>query len=65
MTSPRERFDYSAMPSRRPLRLPGGARVAVVVVVNVEDFEAPDARQMGHGFVGDGRGAQVELLQPW
>jgi peptidoglycan/xylan/chitin deacetylase (PgdA/CDA1 family) len=39
MTSPLERFDYSAMPGRARLRLPGGARVAVVVVVNVEEWD--------------------------
>lgn len=39
MTSPRERFDYSAMPQRAPLRLPDGARIAVVIVVNVEEWD--------------------------
>jgi peptidoglycan/xylan/chitin deacetylase (PgdA/CDA1 family) len=32
-------FDYSPLPARPPLRLPGGARVAVYVLVNVEYFE--------------------------
>ncbi len=39
MTMPNERFDYSAMPGRGPLRLPGGARLAVVTVINVEDWQ--------------------------
>jgi peptidoglycan/xylan/chitin deacetylase (PgdA/CDA1 family) len=34
----RERFDYSAMPDRKPLRLPGNARVVVSTVVNVENW---------------------------
>lgn len=40
------RADYSPMPFRKPLRLPGNARVAVMTVVNVEewDFNAPMAR---------------------
>jgi hypothetical protein len=37
MTSPRDRFDYSAMPSEPPVQLPDNARVAVVIVVNVEE----------------------------
>jgi hypothetical protein len=32
---PRERFDYSAIVDRAPLRLPRGARVAVWTIVNV------------------------------
>ncbi len=39
MAMPNDRFDYSAMPGRAPLRLPGGARIAVVTVVNVEDWQ--------------------------
>lgn len=47
MTLPKERFDYSAMPGRPPLKLPGGARIAVYLVVNIEewDIEKPIARE--------------------
>jgi peptidoglycan/xylan/chitin deacetylase (PgdA/CDA1 family) len=42
------RAAYSPMPFRKPLRLPGKARVAVMTVVNVEewDFRAPMARAL-------------------
>ncbi|MDP6602973.1 MAG: polysaccharide deacetylase family protein [Rhodospirillales bacterium] len=45
---PKERFDYSAIVDRKPLRLPGDARVAVSTVVNVEnwDFNARIPRQV-------------------
>ena len=36
---PRLPFDYSPLPERPPLELPGGARIAVYVLVNVEYFE--------------------------
>jgi peptidoglycan/xylan/chitin deacetylase (PgdA/CDA1 family) len=44
---PSERFDYSAIADRAPWKLPGGARVAVWTIVNVEewDIEKPMARQ--------------------
>lgn len=47
----RERFDYSAMPDRKPLRLPGNARVVVSTVVNVENwnFEERIPRQVMTG----------------
>lgn len=47
MTLPKERFDYSAMPQRPPLKLPEGARIAVYLVVNIEewDIEKPIARE--------------------
>ncbi|MGI9229602.1 MAG: polysaccharide deacetylase family protein [Gammaproteobacteria bacterium] len=47
MKSPQQRFDYSAMPDRPPLSLPDGARLAVYLVVNVEewDIEKPVARE--------------------
>jgi len=35
---PRERVPYSAIVDRPPLRLPGGARMAVWTIVNVEDW---------------------------
>jgi peptidoglycan/xylan/chitin deacetylase (PgdA/CDA1 family) len=43
---PRERFDYSAIADRPPLRLPRGARLAVWTIVNVEewDIEGPMPR---------------------
>jgi peptidoglycan/xylan/chitin deacetylase (PgdA/CDA1 family) len=42
MRLPHERFDYSAIIDRKPLKLPDGARVAVWTIVNVEEwnFEA-------------------------
>ena len=45
---PKERFDYSAIVDRKPLRLPGDAQVVVSTVVNVEnwDFNARIPRQV-------------------
>ncbi len=42
MRLPQERFDYSAIIDRKPLKLPDGARIAVWTIVNVEEwnFEA-------------------------
>ena len=40
---PRERFDYSAIVDRPPLRLPDGARVVVSTVVNVENWNFNEA----------------------
>ena len=57
MTSPRERFDYSAMRDREPMRLPGGARVAVVTVVNVEEWDI--ARPMPRTVLPAPAGASV------
>jgi hypothetical protein len=47
MARPEERFDYSAITQRKPWKLPGGARVAVYTVVNVEEWEItrPVARE--------------------
>ena len=44
---PRERFEYSAIVDRAPLRLPDDARVVVSTVVNVENwaFDQPMPRQ--------------------
>jgi peptidoglycan/xylan/chitin deacetylase (PgdA/CDA1 family) len=44
---PRERFKYSAIVDRAPLKLPDGARVVVSTVVNVENwaFDRPMPRQ--------------------
>jgi peptidoglycan/xylan/chitin deacetylase (PgdA/CDA1 family) len=45
---PRERFDYSPIVTRRPWKLPRGARIAVWTIVNIEewDIEKPMARQL-------------------
>jgi allantoinase len=45
---PRERAPYSAIVDRPPLRLPGGARIAVWTIVNLEfwDISRPMARQV-------------------
>ena len=39
MKLPRERFDYSAIVDRPPLRLPEGARLVVWTIVNVEEWD--------------------------
>ncbi len=46
MKLPRERFEYSAVVDRKPIKLPKGARVAVWTIVNVEewDIEGPMPR---------------------
>ena len=38
LRTPRERVAYSAIADRAPLKLPGGARMAVWTIVNVEDW---------------------------
>ena len=47
MKLPHERFEYSAMSQREPWALPDGARVAVYLVVNIEewDINKPVARE--------------------
>jgi len=47
MKLPHERFDYSAMPQRPPLKLPDKARIAVYTLVNIEewDVQKPVARE--------------------
>ncbi|MBV9551199.1 MAG: polysaccharide deacetylase, partial [Alphaproteobacteria bacterium] len=44
---PRERVAYSAIVDRPPLKLPGGARIVVWPIVNLEvwDIARPMARQ--------------------
>ena len=37
---PTDRLAYSAIAGRPPLKLPGGARVVVWVIVNVEEWDA-------------------------
>ena len=46
---PRERAEYSAIVDRPPLKLPGGARMIVWTIVNLEvwDIGKPMARQAG------------------
>ena len=39
MKLPRERFDYVPIINRDPLHLPGGARIVVLTVVNVEHWD--------------------------
>ena len=45
---PRERVEYSAIVDRPPMRLPGGARIVVWTIVNLEvwDIARPMARQV-------------------
>ena len=45
---PRERVEYSAIVDRPPMRLPGGARMVVWTIVNLEvwDISKPMARQV-------------------
>ena len=47
MKLPHERFEFSAMSDRPPIKLPDNARVAVYVMVNVEEWniEKPIARE--------------------
>jgi peptidoglycan/xylan/chitin deacetylase (PgdA/CDA1 family) len=47
MKRPEQRFDFSAMPTRKRWRLPDGKRMAVYTIVNVEewDIEKPIARE--------------------
>ena len=47
MKHPHERFEYSAMPQRPTWQLPGGARIAVYTVVNIEEWDIgkPVARE--------------------
>ena len=39
ITLPTERLSYSPIVDRPPLKLPGDARVAVWVIVNVEEWD--------------------------
>ena len=47
MQLPRDRFDYSAIVDRKPLELPGKARVAVWTIVNVEEWDIQQAMPRG------------------
>jgi allantoinase len=48
MKLPKERIDYSAIVDRKPMKLPGGARIVVWPIVNLEvwDITRPMARQV-------------------
>src|ERR1043165_9531277 len=39
---PTDRIDYSAIADRPALKLPGGARMAIWVIVNVEEWDPKD-----------------------
>ena len=54
MTLPRERLSYSSPFTRRPLKLPGRARMIVWSVVNIEEWEItrPMARQLSQPPMG-------------
>ena len=47
MTRPEQRFDFSAMPQRKPWSLPDGKRLAVYTMFNIEewDIDKPIARE--------------------
>ena len=51
---PTERIAYSAIAERPPLKLPGGARMAVWVIVNVEEWD-PKQHDAAHGADAAGR----------
>ena len=36
---PQERISYSAIVDRKPLKLPGNARMAVWIIVNIEEWD--------------------------
>ncbi|MGB8893452.1 MAG: hypothetical protein WCD13_03935, partial [Pseudolabrys sp.] len=36
---PNDRLDYSAIPARKPLKLPNGARMVVWTITNVEEWD--------------------------
>jgi allantoinase len=40
---PTERLDYLPIAGRRPLELPGGARMAAWIIVNVEEWDPREA----------------------
>ena len=48
---PRDRIDYSAMADRAPLKLPDGKRVAVWVIVNIENWDVEKFRVEGENLV--------------
>ena len=39
MKLPHERFEFSALPERTAPELPNGARMAVYVMVNIEEWD--------------------------
>ena len=40
MTDAPSSYPYVPLPDRRPLRFPGGARLALIVTINIEYWEA-------------------------
>src|SRR5262249_4863280 len=54
---PHERFDYSPIASRRPWKLPKGARVAVWTIVNIEEWSIE--RAMPRQYLGTPQGVAV------
>ena len=55
MSNPRA--DYSPINDRKPLKLPGGARVAVWFIVNVEEWDIN--AKMARGVLPTPQGASV------
>jgi hypothetical protein len=49
---PPSSYDYVALPDRRPLRFPSGARLALIVTVNLEYWEASRPGQKEPLFTG-------------
>lgn len=50
-------YEWSALPHRKPLRWPGGASVAVCVVVNIEHYDLdPPERAFAPASIPGGRG---------
>lgn len=61
---PITRFDFSPMSTRKAITLPGSARVAVYIIVNIEawDFDSPVPRQY---FGAPGGAAVVPDIPNW
>ena len=67
---PTERLDYSAITERPPLVLPGGARMAVWIIVNVEEWDPQrdDAAHRDHAAGrrrADARHPELGLARIW
>ena len=50
---PNDRLDYSAIPTRKPLKLPNGARMVVWTITNVEEWD-PYGDHAAHGDAASG-----------
>ena len=69
---PTERISYSPIATRPPLKLPNGARMAVWVIVNVEEWDAkqtmprtvltPPAGGSPQAQLGQSAGASLQQL---